>query len=122
MFHMKLGVVTTMSHFAKYTPIFLLSCIENDIHPVVLTDCKGWGVEKTKTLGKYILSLDPNAGDLTHLLVCDSFDVIFRYGKDEIMRRYLNFTADIVSIKDTECTRYPKYQDKFKTYPNSGVW
>jgi hypothetical protein len=81
---------------------------------------------KLREVRDYLLRHDVEDDDL--ILFTDAYDVIYQGNKEEIIRRYLEFSSPIVFGCETTCNPVPSYAQYYKTvdyefrYLNSGLF
>lgn len=119
---------------SKYFDAFLSTARKHGIEPQNADDSKWEGADwRTipwhKKLEAYLRYVQNHQGHYTHFLFCDSYDVVFAAGWDEIMRKWHeNFDSSV--IFGTECNPWPR-KDQAPLYPmtlcrskylNAGFW
>jgi hypothetical protein len=120
-------VVTVASHPWRGYKLFLKSCAQHNIKPIVLGMGKPYRshIQKLLYLKEF---LKEQAKDFTHLLFCDAYDVVLAASWPRIIQTFLSLNSPLVFSTERMCwpdihlaRDYPSSPMPY-CFLNSGLW
>jgi hypothetical protein len=122
---LKTVVVTVASQLVRGFGMFMASCINNGINPVVLGAGSPFRVNSDKI---HFLHFFLDQTDATHILFADCWDVMIASNLKEFEEKYLALDSPIVFAAEKNCWPDESLAPKFPPSPtqyqflNSGLW